>query len=54
MLATKFYIINGETADDLFKKMFEIILTDNGWEFSKPDDIEFDYNAGEKLINVFY
>ena len=37
-----------------FKKIFEIILTDNGWEFSKPDDIEFDYNTGEKLINVFY
>lgn len=39
---------------DLFKKMFEIVLTDNGWEFSKPNDIEFDYNTGEKLINVFY
>ena len=39
---------------DLFKKLFEAILTDNGWEFSKPDDIEFDYNTGEKLINVFY
>ena len=37
-----------------FKKIFEILLTDNGWEFSKPDDIEFDYNTGEKLINVFY
>ena len=47
-------LYNGETADDLFKKMFEIILTDNGWEFSKPNDIEFDYNTGEKLINVFY
>lgn len=39
---------------DLFKKMFEIVLTDNGWEFSKPDDIEFDYNTGEKVINIFY
>lgn len=39
---------------ETFKLMFEIILTDNGWEFSKPDDIEFDYNTGEKLINVFY
>lgn len=39
---------------ELFKKMFEIVLTDNGWEFSKPDEIEFDYNTGEKLINVFY
>ena len=39
---------------DNFKLLFEIILTDNGWEFSKPMDIEFDYNTGEKLINVFY
>lgn len=39
---------------DSFKKMFEIILTDNGWEFSKPNDIEFDYNTGEKVINIFY
>ena len=46
--------IRKQLGDDLFKKMFEIILTDNGWEFSKPDDIEFDYNTGEKLINVFY
>ena len=39
---------------DSFKKMFVIILTDNGWEFSKPNDIEFDYNTGEKVINIFY
>lgn len=40
--------------DDLYKKLFEVILTDNGWEFSKPEDIEFNYETGEKLINVFY
>lgn len=39
---------------ELFTKLFEIVLTDNGWEFSKPEDIEFDDNTGEKLINVFY
>lgn len=43
-----------ELGYDLFKKMFEIVLTDNGWEFSKPEDIEFDHNTGKKLINVFY
>lgn len=37
-----------------FKKMFEVVLTDNGWEFSKPEDIEFDNKTGEKLINIFY
>ena len=40
--------------EDLFKKMFEVILTDNGWEFSKPEDIEFSYKTGEKLCSVFY
>lgn len=39
---------------DDYKLLFEIILTDNGWEFSKPEDIEFDYKTGEKLINIFY
>lgn len=39
---------------DNFKKIFEVILTDNGWEFSKPEDIEFDQETGEKLINLFY
>lgn len=37
-----------------FSEIFEVILTDNGWEFSKPDDIEIDYETGEKLINIFY
>jgi transposase, IS30 family len=40
--------------EDSFKDMFEVILTDNGWEFSKPNDIEFNNETGEKLINVFY
>lgn len=39
---------------ELFQKMFEVILTDNGWEFSRPEDIEFNYETGEKLINLFY
>lgn len=40
--------------DDIFKEMFEVILTDNGWEFSKPVDIEINYETGEKLVNLFY
>lgn len=40
--------------DNNFKSIFEVILTDNGWEFSRPNDIEFDHNTGEKLINLFY
>ena len=49
-----FTSIRKNLGDDLFKEMFEVILTDNGWEFSKPEDIEFNYETGEKLINVFY
>ena len=37
-----------------FKELFEVVLTDNGWEFSKPEDIEIDYSTGEKLINIYY
>lgn len=49
-----FNSIRNIIGDDLYKKMFETILTDNGWEFSKPEDIEFNYETGEKLINIFY
>lgn len=40
--------------NDSFKEIFEVILTDNGWEFSKPLEIECDSYTGEKQINVFY
>ena len=49
-----FNIIRKNIGDDLYKQLFEVILTDNGWEFSKPEDIEFNYETGEKLINIFY
>ena len=37
-----------------FKRLFEVILTDNGTEFSDPVSIEIDFNTGEKLVNLFY
>ena len=37
-----------------FKRLFEVILTDNGSEFSDPESIEFDMNYGEKICSVFY
>lgn len=49
-----FDTIRASIGDDLYKQMFEIILTDNGWEFSKPEDIEINYETGEKLVSVFY
>ena len=39
---------------NLFKKMFGIILTDNGSEFSDPTKIEFDPNTGEQRTHIFY
>src|SRR5574344_315948 len=47
-------IVEMHTVIDNFTKLFEVILTDNGWEFSKPEDIEFDQTTGEKQINIFY
>lgn len=37
-----------------FKRLFEVILTDNGTEFSDPDSIEIDFNTGEKLSSLFF
>lgn len=39
---------------DEFKRLFEVILTDNGTEFSDPDSIEIDLNTGEKVSSLFY
>lgn len=39
---------------DEFKRLFEVILTDNGTEFSDPLSIEIDINTGEKVCSLFY
>lgn len=39
---------------DEFKRLFEVILTDNGTEFFDPESIEIDFNTGEKVSSVFY
>lgn len=39
---------------DNFKKLFEVILTDNGLEFSDPDSIEIEPETGELRARVFY
>lgn len=46
--------IKSSIGSEKFKELFPIILTDNGWEFSRPDEIEVDPLTGEKLCNVFY
>ena len=49
-----FDYLKHELGDEVFKNLFEVILTDNGWEFSRPEDIEYNYKTGERLINIFY
>ena len=39
---------------DEFRRLFEVILTDNGPEFFDPESIEIDINTGEKISSVFY
>lgn len=39
---------------DEFKRLFEVILTDNGSEFYDPESIEIDMNTGEKVASLFY
>lgn len=39
---------------DEFKRLFEVILTDNGSEFFDPESIEIDFNTGEKIVSLFY
>ncbi len=47
------YLQDVLTAEE-YKKLFAIILTDRGIEFSDPESIEVDYKTGEVLANVFY
>lgn len=37
-----------------YRKIFRIILTDNGPEFYNPYEMEIDYDNGKKITNVFY
>lgn len=37
-----------------FSRLFEVILTDNGTEFSDPESIELSRINGERLSNVFF
>lgn len=49
-----FVNIRKTIGNDEFKRIFEVILTDNGKEFFNPISIETDYTTGEILSHVFY
>jgi len=46
--------LNGLLGIDLFKKLFPVLLGDNGSEFSNPIAIECDRTTGEIRTDVFY
>lgn len=39
---------------ETFKKLFPVILTDNGSEFSNPNKIEFNMNSEDWWTKIFY
>lgn len=49
-----FILLQETLIDDDYKKLFEVILTDNGTEFFNPLSIECCYRTGEKLTSMFY
>lgn len=53
-IVKKFNELKNTFSTDEFKTLFEIILTDNGWEFSRPAEIETDTKTGEKVTQIFF
>ena len=49
-----FNYLKNELGINEFKRLFEVILTDNGTEFSDPESIEIDFDTGEKVSYLFY
>ena len=49
-----FEILKGLLGEFEFSRLFEVILTDNGTEFSDPDSIEISSKTGERLSFVYY
>lgn len=49
-----FLDIREAIGDEEFARIFEVILTDNGTEFSDPESIEFSTKTGEQLSSVFF
>jgi IS30 family transposase len=53
-IITIFNHIQDKIGLDEFKRIFPVILTDNGTEFYKPDSIEFDPETGLQRTKIFY
>lgn len=46
--------IRNDLSDDYYKKIIDIILTDNGSEFFDPIHLEYNLNTDEKLCELYY
>jgi len=51
---SKFRFLQQNIETDSYKKLFPIILTDNGAEFRCPTKLEFDPKYGEQVSQVFF
>ena len=49
-----FNMIEEKIGTETFKKLFTVILTDNGSEFSNPSEIEINNNTGKLRTKIFY
>lgn len=49
-----FHDLKKKLGDDEFARLFEVILTDNGSEFSDPESIEMSSINGKRLSSVFF
>ena len=50
----EFDILKEKLGIDLYKKVFRVVLTDNGIEFFDPYHVEMDYTTNKKVCNLFY
>ena len=49
-----FALLRSLLGNDTYARLFPVLLTDNGGEFSDPLPIEMDISSGEILSRVFY
>ena len=49
-----FHYLQDLLGPEEFSRLFQVILTDNGSEFTDPESIEYFYNTGEHATNIFY
>ena len=50
----EFTKLKNDLGVELYSKLINIILTDNGSEFFDPHHMEYDFETGEKLLSVYY